>query len=154
MVKIDAASLSQAAYKLCDNSDSVESDTYCMVELSSSESLSANTSVTARAVSMPDAAGGGGGGEIGNPNGDGNINLADLGEIKNAIGAQSGDACYKPWADFDLSGSINLSDLGVLKDNLGRQFDTNDPNWNPTLVKDGSLPDTDPLGPLPSSCAD
>jgi predicted alpha/beta superfamily hydrolase len=55
----------------------------------------------------------------GDTNGDGCVNISDLGTLLAAFGTCSGDAGYEPAADIDDSGCVNISDLGVLLANFG-----------------------------------
>ena len=48
------------------------------------------------------------------------VNGADLGTLKNDVGAVSLGAAYKGRGDIDMNGLINGSDLGFLKDIVGR----------------------------------
>lgn len=50
----------------------------------------------------------------GDTDGDGDVDLSDLGVLLAAFGACSGDAGYDATADFDANGCIDLSDLGTL----------------------------------------
>ncbi len=50
----------------------------------------------------------------GDTDGDGDIDLSDLGVLLAAYGACEGDPGYVADADFDASGCVDLSDLGVL----------------------------------------
>ncbi len=50
----------------------------------------------------------------GDVDGDGDVDLSDLGTLLAAYGTCDGDAGYVAAADFDASGCIDLSDLGVL----------------------------------------
>ena len=59
------------------------------------------------------------GGQPGDVDGDGDVDLSDLGAMLAAFGACVGDANYLPAADFDQSGCIELSDLGLLLSNFG-----------------------------------
>jgi len=134
--------------KSCSNSDTVYTDGYCLVDLSSPRALSAGSSFSIVAKTVPDAASGGFGGEIGNANGDNAVNLFDLSAIKAAFGHVQGDQCYKPWADFDLNGTVNLFDLSILKAHIGQQIDTTPPasggDFDPVLVQSKD--------PLPACC--
>lgn len=55
----------------------------------------------------------------GDVDGDGDVDISDLGLMLSAFGACSGDAGYNAGADLDGSGCINISDLGVLLANFG-----------------------------------
>jgi len=55
----------------------------------------------------------------GDIDGDGFVNFADLGLMKEAMYAQAGDHNYVPLADINNDGIINFLDLGMLKDNFG-----------------------------------
>ena len=60
---------------------------------------------------------------MGDPNGDGQINMLDLQYIadSNAYGSQQGDPNYNPACDFNSDGQINLLDLLILADNFWKQ---------------------------------
>jgi outer membrane protein assembly factor BamB len=58
-------------------------------------------------------------GPPGDCNGDGQVDLTDLGILLAAYGACTGDANYNPDADFDLSGCVDLTDLATLLGNYG-----------------------------------
>jgi hypothetical protein len=55
----------------------------------------------------------------GDINGDGCVNLADLGILLAAYGTCLGDAGYNPAADLNYSGCIDLADLEILLANYG-----------------------------------
>ncbi len=59
------------------------------------------------------------GAQPGDVDGDGDVDLSDLGAILAAFGSCVGDATYLAAADFDDSGCIDLSDLGLLLANFG-----------------------------------
>ncbi|MFC1474835.1 dockerin type I domain-containing protein [bacterium] len=115
----------------CDNSETADADGYCVVNLADT-ALDGGAVVSA--VTFPYAVDGGGG-EVGNPNGDGAVNLFDISEMKSAFGTSPGDTCYKAWADLNLDGKVNLFDLNVIKENMGDEFDTASPDFDPALVK-------------------
>ena len=56
---------------------------------------------------------------LGDIDGDGDVDLADLAALLGAYGACTGDPNYDPAADFDDSGCVDLSDLAVLLSNYG-----------------------------------
>ncbi|MEK9149627.1 MAG: dockerin type I domain-containing protein, partial [Candidatus Desantisbacteria bacterium] len=60
---------------------------------------------------------------MGDPNGDGQINMSDLQYIadSHAYGSQLGDPNYNPACDFNSDGQINLLDLLILADNFWKQ---------------------------------
>jgi hypothetical protein len=60
------------------------------------------------------------GGTPGDLDGDGDVDLSDLGLLLGAFGTCDGDAGFNGAADFDQSGCIELSDLTVLLANYGR----------------------------------
>ncbi len=55
----------------------------------------------------------------GDTDGDGDVDLSDLGVVLAAYGACAGDPGFSAAADFDQSGCIDLSDLGVVLANYG-----------------------------------
>jgi hypothetical protein len=55
----------------------------------------------------------------GDVDGDGDVDLADLGELLASYGSEEGDPDYNPDADFDGDGDVDLSDLGELLANFG-----------------------------------
>jgi hypothetical protein len=55
----------------------------------------------------------------GDVDGDGDVDLSDLGVLLAAYDTCVGDPGYNPDADFDESGCVDLSDLGVLLANYG-----------------------------------
>ena len=55
----------------------------------------------------------------GDVDGDGDVDLSDLGTLLAAYGTCTGDAGYVAAADFDAGGCIDLSDLGVLLASYG-----------------------------------
>ncbi|MFA6449220.1 MAG: hypothetical protein WCX65_07135, partial [bacterium] len=137
--------------KLCKE----KTETDCIVELKTGLDLKSSTSVkvSINAVEIPDAASGAGGGEIGNPNCDGVINIADLGALKKSFG--SGKVapypmCYRPWADFNMDGIVGLSDLAVVKKNFNKVI------VDSSQLTGGKIPDASlcisKYDPLPSCC--
>ena len=56
---------------------------------------------------------------LGDLDGDGDTDLADLAELLSGYGACTGDPSYNPAADFDDSGCIDLSDLATLLGDYG-----------------------------------
>jgi hypothetical protein len=58
-------------------------------------------------------------GLLGDIDGDGDVDLADLATLLAAYGTCVGDPGYNPAADLDCSGCINLSDLATLLANYG-----------------------------------
>jgi hypothetical protein len=55
----------------------------------------------------------------GDLDGDGDVDLSDLGELLGAYGQCAGDPLYNAAADFDDSGCVDLPDLAVLLGNYG-----------------------------------
>jgi hypothetical protein len=55
---------------------------------------------------------------VGDVNGDGKVNLADLQAFAPTYGSQQGDPNYKSAADFNLNGVINLDDARSLLQNI------------------------------------
>jgi outer membrane protein assembly factor BamB len=55
----------------------------------------------------------------GDINGDGAVDIQDLGALLPAYGTCNGDPNYNPEADFDNSGCVDISDLGTLLANYG-----------------------------------
>ena len=122
LAKIPLAQVdSYFSVKLCKE----KTETDCIVELKAGLDLKKATAakVSINASEIPDSASGGGGGEMGNPNCDGVVNIADLGAIKKAFGAGKTapyPMCYRPWADFNMDGIVGLSDLAVVKKNFNK----------------------------------
>jgi hypothetical protein len=56
---------------------------------------------------------------VGDIDGDGDVDLADLAALLGAYGACAGDPTYNPDADLDDSGCVDLSDLATLLGNYG-----------------------------------
>ena len=56
---------------------------------------------------------------FGDVNGDGFVNITDLGAFRAAIGSQAGDGAYDPALDYDGNGFINIADLGAFRDRIG-----------------------------------
>ncbi len=61
----------------------------------------------------------GSGSRPGDTDGDGDVDLSDLGVVLSSFGLCAGNAGYAASADFDGSGCIDLSDLGVVLANYG-----------------------------------
>ncbi|MBI4777915.1 T9SS type A sorting domain-containing protein, partial [Candidatus Desantisbacteria bacterium] len=58
---------------------------------------------------------------MGDPNGDGQINMLDWPYVADSYGSQQGDQNYNPSCDFNGDGQINLLDLLIFADNYGEQ---------------------------------
>jgi FG-GAP-like repeat/Dockerin type I domain len=56
---------------------------------------------------------------FGDVNGDGFVNITDLGAFRAAIGSQAGDAAYNAALDVNGDGFINIADLGAFRDRIG-----------------------------------
>jgi hypothetical protein len=56
---------------------------------------------------------------IGDTDGDGDVDQADLGDLLAAFGSMQGDANYNADADFDEDGDVDQADLGSLLSNYG-----------------------------------
>jgi hypothetical protein len=56
---------------------------------------------------------------VGDLDGDGDVDLADLAELLAAYGTCTGDPEFNPAADLDASGCVDLSDLAALLGNYG-----------------------------------
>ncbi|MBW7906152.1 MAG: hypothetical protein LC135_16695 [Phycisphaerae bacterium] len=57
--------------------------------------------------------------QVGDIDGDGDVDQSDLGALLAAFGSCEGDAAYDAQADFDQSGCVDQSDLGQLLSNFG-----------------------------------
>jgi cytochrome c peroxidase len=57
--------------------------------------------------------------QVGDVDGDGDVDQSDLGALLSAFGSCDGDAAYDARADFDQSGCVDQSDLGQLLSNFG-----------------------------------
>ncbi|MFA6447898.1 MAG: hypothetical protein WCX65_00380 [bacterium] len=137
--------------KLCKEITATE----CIVELKTGLDLKSATTaiVSLNAVEIPDASSGAGGGEMGNPNCDGVVNIADLGALKKAFGAGKVapyPMCYRPWADFNMDGIVGLSDLAVVKKNFNKVI------ADSSQLTGGKIPDASlcsaKYDPLPACC--
>ncbi|MFC1474701.1 dockerin type I domain-containing protein, partial [bacterium] len=121
----------------CTNADTFETDGWCAVEMLQ-PILAANFSLDVTTATLPmDLSSGGGGSVMGDPNGDGVINMFDIAVLKGAFGAEPGDLCYKAWADLNLDGKVNLFDLGVIKNMIGPPIALEgDPDYDPIITQD------------------
>jgi uncharacterized protein (DUF2141 family) len=59
----------------------------------------------------------------GDINGDGYVDISDLGMLADSYGSQSGAPQYSEHADFNADGFIELSDLGILADTYGKYWE-------------------------------
>jgi hypothetical protein len=59
---------------------------------------------------------------MGDVSGDGFVDSTDETLVQSAMGAQSGDLNWNPWADLDRSGLITTADLQLVLDNIGRSL--------------------------------
>ncbi len=46
-------------------------------------------------------------------NGDGIVNMRDIGAVVNKFNAKEGDERYEPQCDLDADGTINMRDVGI-----------------------------------------
>ncbi len=58
-------------------------------------------------------------GLLGDSDGDGDVDLADLSTVLQAFGVCEGEPGYDPAGDLDASGCVNLADLSLLLSNFG-----------------------------------
>lgn len=128
----------------CSNAADVATEG-CDIIVNDAQELDANATVTRSAIPVSKVVGVGAeefvgnGPEIGNANGDNVINLSDLGALKTVFGqtSDSGNGCYRAWADFNMDGSISLSDLSVLKKYFGQTIEVGTGETvDPSLSKD------------------
>ncbi|MEM3616534.1 MAG: cohesin domain-containing protein [Candidatus Bathyarchaeia archaeon] len=54
-------------------------------------------------------------------NGDGIVNMRDIGEVVRVFNAKEGDERYKPQCDLDADGIINMRDVGIAILNFGKK---------------------------------
>jgi len=80
---------------------------------------------------------------VGDIDGDGDVDLADLAEFLGAYGTCVGDPDYNPAADFDDSGCVDISDLAAILGDYGNtcpvaDLDIDSDNTNGTGLPDRS----------------
>lgn len=56
---------------------------------------------------------------VGDVDGDGDTDLADLARLLSAYGCFAGQPCYDPAADLDNDGDVDLTDLAILLGDYG-----------------------------------
>ncbi len=126
VVRLRVDNYDTAMENMCDNDAS--SDGFCGMDLTDPAEIdTSGDTVTMEETPPtlpPNSSDGGFTGDIGNFNGDGNVNALDLAKLKPAWGSPLGTDCYRTWADVNMDGNINALDLATIKGFWGKPVDS------------------------------
>jgi len=103
----------------------------CYIVLAEGVSLTDDDSVTTRVFGVKLPAANGGRAEIGNPNCDNVVDIADLSLLRPGFGTVQGEDGYQTYLDFDGNGIIDIADFAVFRIYFGYELSTAPDSSNP-----------------------